>query len=259
VRVVRILFIGDIFGRRGCEAVLDRLPHIVAGRRIDMVIANSEDAADGAGISLRMANTLLENGVDVITTGDNVWRRRDIVPFLSSSDRILRPANYPASDPGRALTVCRRWFGEVAVINLMGQVYMGSGISPFRIVDGLVQEAGSLADTIVVDMHAQATSEKIAMGYYLDGRVTAVIGTHTRVQTADQCILRRGSAYITDVGMAGAIESVLGVSADIVLRQFSTEMPMHIEAAEGTVRIDAVVIECEGRRATAIERLHEIV
>ncbi len=259
MRFLRVLFIGEIFGRQGSDAVLRRLPNLVAERGIDVVIANGESAADGAGISLRMADALLQGGVDVITSGEQIWRRSDIAPFLSNSDRILRPANYPASAPGRGLTVCRRWFGEVAVINVMGKLFMGSGLSPFRIIDRLVKEAGTLADTIVVDVHAQATSEKVAMGLYLNGRVTAVIGTHTRVQTADERVLSKGTAYITDVGMTGAVESVLGVKADVMVREFTTQIPMHLEVAEGAVRIDAVVIHSEGGRATAIERLRETV
>lgn len=255
---MRILFIGTIVGRYGHAAVLRWLPRAVAERRVDVVIANGEGASHGAGISPGMASALLEGGVDVITTGEEIWRRSDIEPFLVSSDRILRPANYPESSPGRGLTVCRRWFGEIAVINVMGSFTMNSGISPFRIIGSLVKEAGELAATIVVDMHAQASSEKVAFGRYLDGAVTAVVGTHTRVQTADERVLPKGTAYITDVGMAGVADSVLGMKSDAVLRNFSMGIPMRPEPAEGAVRIDAVVIDADGGQATAIERLQEV-
>jgi metallophosphoesterase (TIGR00282 family) len=256
---VNILFVGDVFGQPGRDALLARLPGIVEERAIDMVIANGENAANGAGITSKIAGRLLAGGVDVITTGNHVWRQREVYSFLSSSDRIVRPANYPVGSPGRALTVRQVGDEEVAVVNLMGSIYMDAGVSPFRIVDARVDEAVNLAATIVVDMHAEATSEKVAMGQYLDGRVTAVIGTHTHVQTADECVLPKGTAYITDVGMTGPVNSVIGVRSDIILRKFTAELPVPFEVAEGEVRIDAVVIEAEGGRARMITRFEEIV
>ena len=256
---MNILFVGDVFGQPGRDALLARLPGIVEERAIDMVIANGENAANGAGITSKIAGRLLAGGVDVITTGNHVWRQREVYSFLSSSDRIVRPANYPVGSPGRALTVRQVGDEEVAVVNLMGSIYMDAGVSPFRIVDALVDEAVNLAATIVVDMHAEATSEKVAMGQYLDGRVTAVIGTHTHVQTADECVLPKGTAYITDVGMTGPVNSVIGVRSDIILRKFTAELPVPFEVAEGEVRIDAVVIEAEGGRARTITRFEEIV
>jgi 2',3'-cyclic-nucleotide 2'-phosphodiesterase len=256
---VNILFVGDVFGQPGRDALLARLPGMVEERAVDMVIANGENAANGAGITSKIAGRLLAGGVDVITTGNHVWRQREVYSFLSSSDRIVRPANYPAGSPGRALTVRQVGDEEVAVVNLMGSIYMDAGVSPFRIVDALVDEAVNLAATIIVDMHAEATSEKVAMGQYLDGRVTAVIGTHTHVQTADECVLPRGTAYITDVGMTGPVNSVIGVRSDIILRKFTAELPVPFEVADGEVRIDAVVIEAEGGRARGITRFEEIV
>jgi metallophosphoesterase (TIGR00282 family) len=188
-----------------------------------------------------------------------VWRQREVYSFLSSSDRIVRPGNYPQGSPGRALTVRQVGDEEVAIVNVMGSLYMDVGVSPFRIVDALIDEAMTLAPTIVVDMHAEATSEKVAMGQYLDGRVTAVVGTHTHVQTADEQVLPRGTAYITDVGMTGPVHSVIGVRSDIILRKFTTELPVPFEVADGDVRIDAVVIEAEGGRARSITRFEEIV
>ncbi len=256
---MNILFVGDVFGQPGRDALLARLPGLIDEYAADMVIVNGENAANGAGITSKIAGKLLAGGVDVITTGNHVWRQREVYPFLSSSDRIVRPANYPQGSPGRALTVRQVGDEEVAVVNVMGSLYMDAGVSPFRIVDALVEEAMTLAPTIIVDMHAEATSEKVAMGQYLDGRVTAVVGTHTHVQTADERVLPRGTAYITDVGMTGPVNSVIGVRSDIILRKFTTELPVPFEVADGDVRIDAVVIEAEGGRARSITRFEEIV
>jgi hypothetical protein len=253
---VNILFLGDVFGQPGRDAVVRELPGLAAEFETDFVVANGENIASGAGITSKLAQKLLSAGVDVITTGNHVWRQREVFPFLDSSDRIVRPANFPPSSPGRGLTVRTASSGdEVVVINLMGQVFMGTGISPFRIVDALVDEAQTLAETIVVDMHAEATSEKVAMTQYLDGRVTAVVGTHTHIQTADEHVTARGTAAITDVGMCGPRDSVIGVRSDIIVRRFLTELPAQFEVADGDVRIDAVVVTAQGGRATVIERL----
>jgi len=257
---MRVLFVGDIFGKPGREALLRWLPGFAADREIDFVIANGENAANGAGITSKIAERLLAGGVDVITTGNHVWRQKEVFSFLAADDRIVRPANYPAGAPGRGLTVRPAADGtEVAVINLAGELYLQSGLSPFRIVDQLVEEAQGLADTIVVDMHAEATSEKVAMGHYLDGRVTAVVGTHTHVQTSDARVLPGGTAYITDVGMSGPRDSVIGVRTDVILRRFITELPQQFEVADGVVRLDAVVVEAEGGRATSIDTLDLIL
>ena len=252
---MRILFLGDVFGQPGRDAVVRELPGLVDEFETDFVVANGENVANGAGITSKLAQKLLTAGVDVITTGNHVWRQREIFPFLDSSDRIVRPANFPPSSPGRGLTVRTAASGdEVVVINLMGQVFMGTSISPFRIVDALVDEAQTMAETIVVDLHAEATSEKVAMTRYLDGRVTAVIGTHTHIQTADEHVTAQGTAAITDVGMCGPRDSVIGVRSDIILRRFLTELPAQFEVADGDVRIDALVVTAAGGRATAVER-----
>ena len=201
---MNILFIGDVFGQPGREALLRWLPGFREERAVDFVIANGENAANGAGITSKIALKLLHAGVDVITTGNHVWRQKEVYSFLATDERIVRPANYPAGSPGRGVTVRPAADGsEVAVINLAGELFMNTGMSPFRIVDRLVDEAEALADAIVVDLHAEATSEKVAMGHYLDGRVTAVLGTHTHVQTSDARVLPGGTAYMTDVGMTG--------------------------------------------------------
>ena len=253
---VNILFLGDVFGRPGRDAVVKSLPGLIDAHDIDFTIANGENAANGAGITSKIANQLLSAGVDVITTGNHVWRQREVYPFLNSSDRIVRPANFPPSSPGRALTVQTSVQGDdVAVINVMGHVFMDASISPFRIIDALVDEALTLAETIVVDMHAEATSEKVALTQYLDGRVTAVVGSHTHVQTADERISAKGTAAITDVGMCGPRDSVIGVRKEIILSRFLNELPAPFEVADGDVRLNAVVIATAGGRATAMERL----
>ncbi len=254
---MRILFVGDVFGEPGRTALLDWLPGYRETAAVDFVVANGENAANGAGITTKIARKLLAGGVDVLTTGNHVWRQRDVFAFLAADERIVRPANYPPGAPGRGLTVRPARDGTpVAVVDLAGNLYMDSGLSPFRVVDELVEEARRKADTVVVDLHAEATSEKVAMGHHLDGRVTAVVGTHTHVQTSDARVLPGGTAYITDVGMTGPLESVIGVRTDIIVRRFLTEMPQRFEVAEeGPVRLNAVVVDAEGGRATAIETI----
>ncbi len=258
---MRILFVGDVFGRPGRETLLSRLPDLVVSQRADLVVVNAENAASGAGITSKIARQLLAGGVDVITTGNHVWRQREVYSYLDECDRILRPANYPSSDPGRALTVVTSRSGdEVAVVDLLGGLFMDSGVGPFRVVDPLVEEARRLASTVIVDIHAEATSEKVALGHYLDGRVTAVLGTHTHVQTADERVLPHGTAYITDVGMTGPRDSVIGVRTDIILKRFTTEMPQQFAVADGPVRLDYVVVTTGTQGlAKQIERFEEII
>jgi hypothetical protein len=257
---LNILFVGDVFGQPGRDALLRWLPGFRAERAVDFVIANGENVANGAGITSKLALKLLGGGVDVLTTGNHVWRQKEVYSFLATDERIVRPANYPAGAPGRGVTVRPAADGsEVAVVNLAGELFMNTGMSPFRIVDRLVEEAQELAETIVVDVHAEATSEKVAMGHYLDGRVTAVLGTHTHVQTSDARVLPGGTAYITDVGMTGPLESVIGVRTDIIVRRFLTELPAQFEVADGPVRLNAVLIAVDGGRATAIEAIDIIL
>ena len=257
---MNILFIGDVFGQPGRDALLRWLPDFRHEHAVDFVIANGENAANGAGITSKLALRLLAGGVDVITTGNHVWRQKEVYSFLNSDERIVRPANYPAGSPGRGVTVRPAVDGtEVAVINLSGELFMNIGMSPFRIVDRLVDEAAQLADTIVLDLHGEATSEKVAMGHYLDGRVTAVVGTHTHVQTSDARVLPRGTAYITDVGMTGPLESVIGVRTDIIIQRFLTELPAQFEVGDGDVRLNAALIVAEGGRAASIEALEVIL
>jgi metallophosphoesterase (TIGR00282 family) len=243
---VNILFVGDVFGRPGRDALIQRLPSLLLERGLDFVIANGENAASGAGITSKIATALLNGGVDVITTGNHIWRQREVFPFLQSERRIVRPANYPAGSPGRSLTVQETRSGEsVAVVNLSGALFMDTGISPFRVVDSLVEQARARAETVVVDFHAEATSEKVALG------------THTHVQTSDARVLPGGTAYVTDVGMTGPKESVIGVSTEVILRRFLTEMPQQFVVAGGPVRMDYAVVVADHGRALSVETCSE--
>jgi 2',3'-cyclic-nucleotide 2'-phosphodiesterase len=260
---VKILFIGDIFGRPGRTIVKDRLPGLVKKYDADLVIANGENAAAGFGITPPLAEDLFELGIDVLTTGNHVWDKREIVDYFQMADgnhngmarRILRPANYPSDMPGWGLYQGRKNEVPYAVINLQGRVFMASNDDPFRVADQLLKEIK--AKIIFVDMHAEATSEKISLGWYLDGRVTAVVGTHTHVPTADERVLPGGTAYITDVGMTGPYESVIGVKKELVVGKFLSNMPVRFEPATGDVRLCAVVVDCDetSGHARTIERL----
>ena len=220
-------------------------------------MVNGENVADGSGITPRLAERLLAAGADVLTLGNHVWRRREINDYLESAERVVRPANLGASAPGRGLVVVPAEDGTpVAVVNLQGSLFMQTPVGPFELVDDLVEQARSQAKVIVVDFHAEATSEKIALARVLDGRVTAVIGTHTHVQTSDARVQAGGTAAITDAGMTGPHDSVIGVEADLAIRRMRTGMPVRFEVAQGGVRLEGVVLDCDGDgRATAIEPL----
>src|SRR5271169_2629462 len=260
---MRILFIGDIFGRPGRNIVKDRLPGIVRDRKIDLIIANGENSAAGFGITPALAEELFELNIDVITTGNHVWDKREILDYFQMAEgnghgpqhRVLRPANYPADMPGWGLYQGQKHKIPYAVINLQGRVFMASNDDPFRVADQLLKEIK--AKVIFVDVHAEATSEKISLGWYLDGRVTVVVGTHTHVPTADERVLPGGTAYITDVGMTGPYDSVIGVKKELIVGKFLSNMPTRFEAATGDVRLCAVVVDCDERtgRAREITRL----
>jgi metallophosphoesterase (TIGR00282 family) len=264
IESVHILFIGDIFGRPGRTIVREKLPELVRQYSIDLVIANGENAAAGFGITPPLAEDLLEIGIEVLTTGNHIWDKREIIDYFESADgnpysparRVLRPANYPQTLPGWGLYEGRTR-GEIpyAVVNLQGRVFMSSNDDPFRVADELLKQIK--AKVVVVDIHAEATSEKISMGWYLDGRVTAVLGTHTHVPTADERVLPKGTAYLTDVGMTGPYDSVIGVKKEMIINRFLTNMPARFEAATDDVRLCAAVIDCdaESGKARSIERL----
>ena len=265
---MRILFIGDIFGRPGRTIVRERLRQIVSDHQVELVIANAENAAGGFGLTPPIAEELFELGIDVLTTGNHVWDKRDIIDYFNSANdepysqarRVLRPANYPAGTPGVGVYEgATRGGSPYAVVNLQGRVFMANIEDPFRLADKILAQLK--AKIIFVDMHAEATSEKIAMGWYLDGRVTAVVGTHTHVPTADERVLPGGTAYQTDVGMTGPYDSVIGVQKEMILQRFLTGMPARFEAATNDVRLCAVVIDCDPAtgRSRTIQRimLHE--
>jgi metallophosphoesterase (TIGR00282 family) len=247
--------VGDVVGRPGRRAVEERLPGLRAELDADVVILNGENVADGVGITPKLAERLLAAGADLITLGNHTWRRQEIAPYLAASDRVVRPANLAAEAPGRGLAFAPSANGtDVAVINVLGSLFLDPARSMWELVDGLVEEARSRTPVIVVDIHAEATSEKVALARWLDGRVTAVLGTHTHVQTSDARIQPGGTGAITDVGMTGPHDSVIGVVAELAIRRMRTGMPVRFETAEGGVRIEGVVVDCDAEgRATRIE------
>ena len=246
-----------MFGPAGRRAVEQRLASLRDELGADVCIVNGENVADGAGITPKLADKLLAAGADVVTLGNHTYRRSGIGAFLAASERVIRPANAGAWTPGRGLAVVEAPNGaKVAVLNLLGGLYLDVPRSPWEIVDELVDEARAQAPVVVVDFHAEATSEKIAMARWLDGRVTAVIGTHTHVQTNDARVLPGGTAAVTDAGMTGPHDSVIGVKAELAIERMRTRMPVRFEPAEGGVRIEGVVVDCsDDGRASGIELL----
>jgi metallophosphoesterase (TIGR00282 family) len=247
--------VGDVVGAPGRRAVEERLRGLREELGAGFCILNGENAADGVGITPKLAERLLAAGADVITLGNHTWRRREINHYLSSSERVIRPANFPAGSPGRGVAVAPAADGTpVAVVNVLGSLFLSPAVGLFEVIDGLVDEARAQAEVVVVDLHAEATSEKVALARWLDGRVTAVLGTHTHVQTSDARIQPGGTAAITDVGMTGPHDSVIGVKAELAIQRMRTGMPVRFETAEGGIRIEGVLVECDASgRATAIE------
>jgi metallophosphoesterase (TIGR00282 family) len=256
---MRLLFVGDIVARSGRDILRRGLNAIVRSHDVDMVIVNGENAAGGAGLTRDITEELFKAGVDVITSGNHIWDKREVLEFIDKMPMLIRPANYPAGNPGAGSCVWTSTDGvSVGVINVMGRVFMAPLDDPFVAVAHHIErlrEAG--ATLILVDFHAEASSEKVAMGWHLDGRVTAVLGTHTHVQTADERILPNGTAYLTDVGMTGPHDGVIGMDRDGVIARFLTGLPSRFEAATGDPRLHAVLITADPNtgRATAIERL----
>jgi 2',3'-cyclic-nucleotide 2'-phosphodiesterase len=254
---LKILFLADVFGVPGRQAVEERLPRLREELGADVCIVNGENIADGAGITGKLADRLLASGADVVTLGNHAFRRDGIGAYLAASDRVIRPANAGAHAPGRGLAVVEARNGvKVAAINLLGALFVDVPVSPWEMVDELVDEARAQAPVVVVDFHAEATSEKIAIARWLDGRVTAVIGTHTHIQTNDARVLPGGTATVTDAGMTGPHDSVIGVEAELAIRRMRTRQPVRFAPADGDVRIEGVVIDCsDGGRAERIELL----
>jgi len=257
---LKILFIGDIFGQPGRRIAKEVLPGLVEEYSPELILANGENAAGGFGITPPLVEELLDLGINVLTSGNHVWDKKEILPYLAehADGRLLRPANYPSPAPGRGHYVGKTRSGiDYAVLNLQGRVFMPSIDCPFRTADALLEKIPPEVRIRIVDMHAEATSEKQAMGWYLDGRVTAVIGTHTHIITADERVLAQGTAYITDLGMTGPYDSVIGVDKQSIIQKFLNQIPARFEVAKGDVRLSAVVIEAdpETGRALAIQRI----
>jgi metallophosphoesterase (TIGR00282 family) len=254
----RLLFLGDVVGEPGRKALVETLPLLRERHAPDLVIANGENVAGGLGVTERTARALLDAGVDVLTTGNHVYRHREVYAFLDSSDRIVRPANFFDTNPGRGYTVVERDGMRWGVVNLMGTVYMDAIRSPFHEANRVLHALEGRADLVVVDFHAEVTSEKVAMGWHLDGRALAVIGTHTHVPTADARVLPGGSAYITDVGMTGSRAGVIGVKREQALERFLTGLPVRFETADEDVWLMGCVVEsAEGGLAESIELVME--
>lgn len=253
---MNILFIGDIVGRPGRNYLSANLSKMIKDNEIDFVIANGENSAGGVGITQKTYDELLEMGVDMITLGNHSWSKKEIFDFIERAERLVRPANYPKGTPGSGYRITEKSGKHIAVVNLCGRVYMDCIECPFRTVDEILEEIKGKADIVIVDFHGEATSEKLAMGWYLDGRVQAVLGTHTHVQTSDERVLPGGTAYITDTGMTGPRDSILGVEKSVVIKKFISGMPARFEVADGEVLLGAVVISLdENAQAVDIRRL----
>ena len=246
---MRILAIGDIIGKPGRQAVRELLPGLCREYAIDLVIGNGENAAGGLGLTLRTARELFDAGVDVITSGNHIWAHKEIISYLDSELALLRPLNYPPINPGRGYL----FKNNVLVVNLVGRVFMGHFDCPFRAMDKLLTELEHKSTPIIVDFHAEATSEKVALGKYLDGQVSAVLGTHTHVGTIDAHILPGDTAYVTDIGMVGPIDSVIGVDPDSAINGFLTQIPRRLSAAKGRVNFDAILVEVDENTGKALD------
>ena len=258
---MRILFIGDIVGKPGREAIRLLLPQLVKKHKIDLSIANAENAAGGSGVTPALCDELFRFGLDMLTSGDHIWKKNEVLEIIDSEMRILRPANYPAGAPGRGWGIVKTKKGQqkVGVLNLEGRVFMSSLECPFKCAEAAIKELRLQTPVILVDIHAEATSEKIALGWFLDGKVSAVLGTHTHVQTADEKVLPGGSAYITDLGMTGPYDSVIGRKVEQILERFLTQRPMRFEMARDNVQLHGVVLDVDEQsgKARSILRIQE--
>jgi metallophosphoesterase (TIGR00282 family) len=252
---MRILILGDVVGRPGRGAVRDLVPGLVKNEAIDLVIANAENAAGGMGVDIKSAEEMLGAGVHVLTSGNHIWKKKEIYPFLENKSYLLRPANYPNGAPGRGWI---EWSGQngyrALVINVQGRVFMPNHVDdPFRSVEAILAGHSGHSRVVIVDMHAEATSEKIAMGWFLDGRASVVFGTHTHVQTADERILPGGTAYITDVGMCGPLDSVIGIEKESVIEGFMNQLPRKFEVAKENVVLQGMIVDADETTGKARE------
>ncbi|MBM3249986.1 MAG: TIGR00282 family metallophosphoesterase [Candidatus Omnitrophica bacterium] len=257
---MKVLFIGDIVGSPGREAVRRLVPELRQGQALDFVIANAENAAGGSGITAKVAEELFSSGVDVLTSGDHIWKKREIFEIINQEPRILRPANFPGGAPGAGCGVFKAHNGRSAgVINVNGRVFMEPLDCPFKAALSCAEEILKKTKVIIVDIHAEATSEKVALGWYLDGKASCVIGTHTHIQTADERVLPKGTAYLTDAGMTGPHDSVIGRRVEDVLERFVTAIPTRFEVASENVQLQGAILDIDDEtgRARSIVRVRE--
>lgn len=248
---MRVLMIGDIVGNAGRRAIAENIKGIKEEYHIDFIIANGENAAGGNGITQKIANELFSYGIDVLTMGNHVWDKKEIFDFIDKEERIVRPANYPPSTPGKGYNIFTKNGYEIGVISVSGRVFLSDLDCPFRVSKQIIDEMRKITNLIFVDFHAEVTSEKQALGWYLDGEVSALCGTHTHVQTADERLLSKGTAYITDLGMTGPRDSVLGVETEIIINKFITQLPNRFEVAKGLYQFNGVVIEVDNETGLA--------
>jgi len=255
---LKILFIGDIVGKSGRHAISGLLRNIRKRHEIDLVIANAENASGGFGITPKVVGELLDNDIDLLTSGNHIWDKKEIIEWFDEERHLLRPANYPLENPGNGSVVVKTPVGEkVGVLNVQGRVFMNSLDCPFKIAIEEVKKLKEETKVIVIDIHAEATSEKMAMGWFFNGKVSAVVGTHTHVQTADEKILPEGTAYITDVGMTGAMDSVIGMKKEILIERFLTQRPKRFVVAKRNIQLNGVIIDIDSQtgKSTGIKRL----
>lgn len=256
---MRILILGDVVGRPGRRAITEMVRPFVKQEQVDLVIANAENAAGGMGVDIKSAEELFSAGIQVLTSGNHIWKKKEIYPYLNDQERLIRPANYPDGAPGRGWCEWRQDSGlRALVINVQGRVFMPNHVNdPFRCVDELLRRHGRHSPVVIVDMHAEATSEKNAMGWYLDGRVSAVYGTHTHIQTADERILPGGTAYITDLGMCGPLDSVIGIETQNVIDGFLSQLPRRFEVARENVVLQGILLDVDEEygKARSVKRI----
>jgi len=256
---MKLLFIGDIVGAPGREAIRVLVPRVKEREGAEFVVANAENSAGGSGVTVKIAEELFSYGVDVLTSGDHIWKKKEIAGMLDEDNRLLRPANYPKGVPGRGWGIYEAGSAKIGIINLVGRVFMECVDCPFKAVRQIVDEIRKTTRIIMVDVHAEATSEKIALGWYLDGEVSAIFGTHTHVQTADEQVKPKGTAYITDVGMTGPHDSVIGRKVEQILTRFITQLPTRFEMADENIQMNGALVDIDEKDglATGIKRISE--
>jgi 2',3'-cyclic-nucleotide 2'-phosphodiesterase len=251
---MRVLILGDVMGRPARHAVRDLVPALIEKEAIDLTIANAENAAGGMGVDIKSAKELLSSGIQVLTSGNHIWKKKEIYSFLNDQESLIRPANFPAGAPGKGWCIWQANGLRALIINLQGRVFMPNHVEdPFRCVDNILKQQGVNARVVIVDIHAEATSEKYAMGWYLNGRASIVYGTHTHVQTADERIFPAGTAYITDVGMCGPFDSVIGMEKETVIQGFITQLPRQFEVAQDNVVLQGIIVDVDETTGQARE------